>query len=341
MDLLTDTLTPPADSSPAPVTGQAVLDGLNAAERLSWEQTGDIPARPPADAPADSSPAPSGEQTASTEAIKQPVSEAGTPPEKKGKGAESRKPELHAEIQALLEQRRAIRDELAQLQRQRTPQTQADAQPASSPVSDGAPRLKDFTSQIGVTYETYEDATEAWARADQAHQSAQAHRATVEVARAQEQQSAVNGFHRQMADARQADPQFDAGVSPSVMNLRPLFAEPPGTPRRPEHDLAEGILVSPKAPQLVRRLSDHPDEFAALLRSPNPFVLYRELGRIEASLSTAVPPPVDPAPKSLSSAPPPPVTLGTKPSVAPEAWRDAVARGDFSAYEREMNGRSA
>lgn len=334
MDLLTDTPTPPAESSPAPVSGQSVLDALNPADRLTYEQTGEIPA--PKDAPADSSPAAPDAQAGSTEPKAPPASEPGTP---KTKGADARKAELHAEIQTLLQQRAQLRDEIAQ----RTPRP-PDAPPASSPapVSD-VPQLKDFIARVGIAegFETYEDAQQAFLDARDTYRAREHQRVQAQVAYANQVQEAVRTFADRRAKAIEADPTWSEKVAPSILNLKPHFSEPPGTPRRPDHDLAEGIVLSEHAPQVMAYLTEHPEVFSRLLQSPT-YAIYRELGRIEAALTPSVPPPADkPVPKSLSSAPPPPVVLGTKPSVLEEDWKTAVTRGDFSAYERAMNRQPA
>ena len=332
MDLLTDApSTPPADSSPAPISGQAVLDALSDTERQSWEQTGELPVK---DAPADSSPAVPDAQAASTEAPAPPASEAGTP---KTKGAESRKAELHAEIQTLLQQRAQLREELAR----QSPPPKPDVRASSpAPVSD-APLLKDFTARIGQDFETYEDANQAFLDARDDYRSTVQQRAAAQERYRQEVDTAVRTFAERRDAAIKADPQWSEKVAPSLLHLKPHFLEP-DVPRRPDHDLAEGILLSEHAPKVMEYLTAHPETLKTLLQSPA-YAIYRELGRIEAALTSPVPPPAEtsPVPKPLSSAPPPPVVLGTKPSVTDQDWEAAVKRGDFSAYERAMNATGA
>lgn len=334
MDLLTDTPTPPAESSPAPVSGQSVLDALNPADRLTYEQTGEIPA--PKDAPADSSPAAPDAQAGSTEPKAPPASEPGTP---KTKGADARKAELHAEIQTLLQQRAQLREEIAR-QSQRPP----DANTASSPApASDAPRLKDFTARIGVPngFEDYEDANQAFLDARDEYRVREHHRVQAQAQYHGQVEDARRTFADRRTKAIEADPQWSEKVAPAILNLRPHFEEPEGTPRRPDHDIAEGIVLSEVGPQVMVYLTEHPEIVGRLLQSPS-YAIYRELGRIEAALTPSVPPPADkPVPKPLSSAPPPPVVLGTKPSVLEEDWKTAVTRGDFSAYERAMNRQPA
>ncbi len=335
MDLLTDTPTPVADSSPAPISGQSTLDNLNHADRQTYELTGEIP-----DVTAESSPAAPDDQAASTEAPVAPASEPGTPT-KPAKGADARKEQLRVEIETQAREARVLREENAALRREREALSRPPDVPpaASSPaaVPDGKPLLKEFVAAVGEKFESYEDAQQAWLDATSEWSTAQARKAQYASAQQTEIQLTVNGFQQRLSETVKADPQFWHAIDPEVVALKPLFNEPAGTARRASHDLAEGILLSDHSTAVMRYLSDHPDERRAILSSPNPASVYRALGRIEATVSDAPPPAAKPAPKSLSTAPPPPVVLGTKPSAPSEDWKDAVSRGDFSAYERAMN----
>lgn len=335
--------TPLADSSPAPAdTGQSVLNRLSPEQRQSWERTGEIPDLTPA---AESSPAPSGTQTGETSPHAPPASETGTPAPK-GAKLKARSTELDkdiADLNAKLAERARLRQQLgADTMPVQTPS------PASSPGT-GKPTLKAFTDQIGETYDSYEAAVEAFQDARDAFRESEQVRVTEQRAYQQEVQRVATTFSQQIADAELSNPEFRASIAPELWHLKPFVAEVPNDKgqmpsRTAQHDLAEAVMTSSHGPQLLQHLSAHQDVYRSILASPNPLAVYRAIGRIEASFSTSVPaeppPPVKQdaaAVPPITKAPPPPVTLGKKPSEPEEAWRDAVARGDFSAYERTQN----
>ena len=100
-----DTVESPADSAPATVDA---LDSLSKTERDQWELTGEFPVTSTSPTPADSDPATPVDQAASTDAHDQPDSEPGEPGRQ---NAGTRKAQLAQEIQDLLAERAALRQE--------------------------------------------------------------------------------------------------------------------------------------------------------------------------------------------------------------------------------------
>jgi len=354
-----------AESSPAtdaPVaerSGSEVLSSLTTEQYRHWESTGELPTETPAEAPlAESSPADQTEQAKPAESTEPPA--AGAQP-RKGKDAESRKAQLAAEVKAALAQREQVRRELAEeqaalnaIREQRRSGVAAPQQPqAASPTAtpqppsgDREPQLADFENgQHADPYTAYLRALGRWeARQEFAQQERQ--RIEREQARAAEAetQQRFSKFQQQMDAASTADPEFLATLSPDVLALRPFSALKPNEQPGPMNALAEEVVSSDIAPQVLRHFSDHPAELQRFGRM-TPRQLLVEFGRLEARLSVsqpaapAAPAQGTPAPK-LPSAPPPPTTLGHKPATAAmDEAADALRRGDFAAYERATNAR--
>ncbi len=326
-----------ADSPSAPFT----LDTLSPADRASWQLTGEYPdLKADLDAPAASSAAVDDASSPSTEGVP-PASEPGTPTKKKG--AEARKAELGAEIQALLEKRAALQRELASPAAPSVP----DVPPAaSSPATQGSstkPSWTQFESQIGTTYSSWADAQDAYADArdawkDQQTQQAQA----VQTLKSHAETVYRTGGERIAAHVA-THPEFWAGISPEVASLEPLSvarAKSPTVERTPSHDIAEVVVTSEFTPVWMQLLSERPDILQALQASPNPEALYRAMGRIEATFAQPSAPESSPAAR-LSSAPAPPTTLGSKPSSPGDPVVDASARGDFRSFRSAANAADA
>jgi hypothetical protein len=97
------------------------------------------------------------------------------------------------------------------------------------------------------------------------------------------------------------------------------------------NDLADEIIDSDVALQVLEHLTAHPDDKAKLLALPNRRALVREFTRLEARFT---PPATNgaAAPKTITDAPTPAVTLGARAASPADPIDSAVARGDVGAY---------
>jgi hypothetical protein len=201
--------------------------------------------------------------------------------------------------------------------------------PASAaPVGESFPEFAAFVAQHpDATFESYMDARLDWREAQRA-QLSQREQAARESQ--QEHQATVAGFASRVAEATTADPAFWDKVSPELTALETrekVLAD--GRQPGPGNDLATEIIRSELGPQLLRHLTDHPDDLAKLRACTTRGQLIKVFGRLEARLEQgAVPPPQ----KLVSDVPPPPTTLGSRPGSQADPVRAAVARGDITGY---------
>lgn len=329
----------PAESSPAPetpvavtATDHAVVSGDQAAYRAARqaERSGK-----PLDVAAESSPATPVDQAASTEVTDPPASEPGKPPTK---NAETRIKELLAKERAATARAEAAERRAADLEAARTqPKDEPKAAPSPAPAPAAFPPYDTYlTTHPDASYEDYLDARADF-RADQRFEARQAEetQATERQRRTQSQTDRDTQFRTRIQKASEADPEFFNSLSDEVKALKPFeairddkgrwTAQPSGM-----HAIAEEVLSSEVAPQLMRHFSDHPEDLqriAALL----PAQLLKEMGKLEARMSETTTPVVQP-PKTVTDAPPPPTTLGTKPGAPANAVEAAVVSGDVAAY---------
>lgn len=320
------------------------LGSLSATQRDEWLRTGSVSTPPTSDESAASSTAPPVEQAASTDATPPPASEPGTPSKEPGKGVEKRKAQLSAEIQELQEQLR-VRAQLRQeLQNYDIAPAKKDEPPASS-AAPAIPKFPEFAQWVDLsgnanaTYEDYIDArtdfrNAAHERIRQQHQQAQARQA--------ETTERVTTYQQRMSQAEEADPEFWNKIRPEIKQLRPLAVLQPGEMPTMQTILAEGIVRSELAPQLLLHLSEHPDEFSRLSKITDPFAIPKEIGKLEATLgSPVVPATVPPPPKTVTDAPAPPPTLTPKAQAPVDEALAALHAGDFTRYRSVMNAREA
>lgn len=340
-----------------PSSATDVLSSLSPKQLGEWRLTGSIPeASSETDAPS-SSPLASDsapdtpEQAASTDAHTPPASEPGTsaakPVSTKPKAnAETRKAELNAEIQSLLKQR----DEL------RAAVTAPPPQPAREDVklvasSSTPPPLADAIARPDVTrpalsegqfFEAYPEAAYGdfaryTARYEYHALRAEDQRTQADQARVQAIQAKAQAYGDRVR-AAQADPDFT--IDDRLLSLIPADFLPPGVPLAAEHVIAQEIMTSEVAPALLRHLSEHPDEFAALRALDSPLAISRAMGRLEARLDTSQTP-NKPVVKTTTSAPTPPKTLGTKSAEPVDDVQAALASGDVRRYILAMNRKEA
>lgn len=326
---------PAAPASSAPVAPRAV-ESYSPAEHKVWRETGQRPedaaASPPPQAPA--SPAPA-DDLPSTDGGHRFVT---TPPPP---GVSRRQHERNELIRAATERDQRIRDLEVQLAQRDQP---APTRPAAPPYdgtdpADPMPKLADFTiDRFAEAEDPYAERAAAYAaakarwegRKDQrVAQSTQGAIAAAKVA----QDRAKSFSDRCLAHATH-DPAFDA----KFRSLAPQI--------RPDSVLGVSLAESEVGPPLMAHLADHPDEFQALITSPDLPTFYRSFGRLEARFASASPAatvaasagvpdaPEPVAPKLVSDAPAPGTTLGSRPAETDDPEIAALKRGDFTGYRR-------
>ena len=338
----------PAATPAAPVSGQAVLDGMSSEQLSTWERTGALPGDTTPSA--DSSSAKPAEQAAVTTAkTEAPASEPGTPAEKKG--AKARSAELDTDIQSLRERlriRAELRDELARTEQpRRTDAKQPESSSAPTQTEwkrimaqPDAPKEADFDSFAEFTaaasyYVTNSVLTEHTQRSRQ-QSEIQRH---VDGVRDSGRQAA-----ERIATAIKADPEFASKVDTRLLAIETASVRRiSGQPIGPQHVIADEIVSSEHTDKLLLHFSteDGQKDFRRLMGMP-PQLLLREFGRIEERLGGAKPASESqaPPPKTLSTAPPPGKTLGTRTTEPVDPSDAALKRKDFAAYEAAENART-
>lgn len=329
-----------ADAPSTPDAPTRSLDDLSPSELQSWRLTGDVPPAPaspsPSSTPADSTPAEPAAQAASTDASSSPDSEPGKPG-KKATAADR--------VQELLIERHQLREENARLkaasQPQAAPQPPDATQAASSPAAadtDDFPDFDTWSAQAENEGKSYDAYTRAVIRHDRAQ-------AQIQEQRAAEVRTKVATFNSRYEAAKAADPTFIPSLSADVLALQPVDVLPPGAPVSPLNVVAQEIIESEYAPQLLRHFSAHPEQLDAL-RTAAPATIFRTLARLESDLRLAgAPSAVSPSAPPITKAPDPPTTLGSRPAAPVNEAEAAVARDDVAAYmaarNREAAGASA
>lgn len=337
---------PAAASAPPPSASEAAVaandfPAFRTAERAQ-RATGT-----PASPSAASTPAEPAAQVASTDASLEAASEPAKP-----KGAKARTAVLDAEIKDLqdkLKLRANLREEL-----ERRP---ADAKPAApsaatAPATTTAaqeykrymampacPKLKDFDSieEHSAAVAVFINDTRDTERATAGRQREQ------QRAAATTQQQRATTFSERLQAAAAADPTFVDAVSPEIMGLEPM--EKAIALRKPitvDHGIAEEIIDSAVGPQLMRHLTDHPEDLAALRQAKNPRELARLVGQIEQPYLAT--PAAAAAPlKTVTDVAAPPTTLGTRPAASadPDPSRRAVINNDFTAFRASERAKRA
>lgn len=331
-------------TTPAEVTQH--IETWSPEQRDTFWKSGDAP---PGVLP--SSPASPEDQGASTDATKRPASEPGTPG-KSPKNLKSRNAQLDAEVSELnrkLEIRRALRDELATLER--TPKQ--DAKPESSPAAKpsdweryrkhpDAPKLEDFDTP-GRSYDDWMAAMSVFVadqRLSERDQHQQAERSTH--ARRAEHARIATTAREQWHRAKAADPEFDSKVDHRLLDITPAFLLPPGVPVQPVNAMAAELARSDVFAELWQHFStpEGVQQWGQLreLGARDPMAMLRGFGRIEARFARAESAPESASPPStVSTAPLPVPTVGRRSSSPNDPIKAAIAAGDYKTYERLAN----
>lgn len=326
------------------------MSSLSHEEKSSWEQTGELPSRvalTDRDGTSVSSAAPPVEQAASTDAQRPPASEPGKGP-KEDRGAKTRNAELDADIAGLQERlklRRALRDELATLERPRDAKPSASSPEQPAKVADWERFAAMPDAPKADTFATYDQYTAAMSLfvADKRFEERD-HQSRVSQAQTRHEES----VQKTVADAaariekfREVDADLESKIDPQLTEVIPASLVPKGQPIGPHHALMEEILRSDFTPQLLIHFStpEGKAEFRSLcqLGSQSPSAFLRAFGRVEARFDT----PTSSAPpaKHVSSAPAPPTVLGARTSEALDPVEAAIKSGDGKRYADLMNKR--
>lgn len=338
----------PSSPAPAPISGQAVLDGMTDRQRDAYMLTGDLPSATSDDSTAAPSAAQPEDQAAATAAspTEAPASDTGKPG--KERGAKARSAELDTEIQGLQERlrlRKALREELAHVEAPRRPDGPAASSPAPTQAEykrymamPDAPQEADFESFAEFTAATSLFITDQrW----QEHQT-RARQDTAMQRHVQGVEQISQTATERIGKATAADPEFASKVNQDLLkvdiaSVRRLNGEKVG----PQHVLAEQIARSEHVDKLLLHFSSTEGvaDWSRLCALP-PSELFRAFGRLEARFEGASPAtPAAPAPKHLSSANAPPTTVGSRPSEPIDPVEAALKQKDPAAYIAAANAR--
>lgn len=285
---------------------------------------------------AGSRPATPVDRAASTEASSLEASEAPDPatPGKPRGTLKTRLTDVDGEI-ATLKAKLAERDGLLARSRESTPPPTAPSPqtppPAPAPgltlpadlVSYDAYLATHPTASLEEFFDARSDARQVLKEQGRAaEQRAQAQTAA--------RSKAIEGFATRVNEHATADPEFAARISPTILQLRPVFSLQPGEQAGPGNVIAQELLSSPVAPQVMEALSD-PEEFARFMAMEHPADIIRGLAKIEARFSAgdAAPPPAH----KHSTTPAPVTTLGKRPTDSLPAIDAALRDGDMSAFK--------
>ncbi|MFH1574352.1 MAG: hypothetical protein ABIG68_10230, partial [Acidobacteriota bacterium] len=239
-----------AESSPAAVaapeiTEQKPLESYSDAEYATWLEKGEL-AKPKTEESAPSTPSEAGEQPKG-EAASEPAKE--TEPQKpKKQDAETRKRQLGAEIQQLLEQRHKLREELAQ---KGAPKPESPPGQQARPAADRPkrPKIDEFES-----YEKYEDALDKysedladWKVAGRLDAERAAYAKHMQAERVQQtNQQILTTWQKREAETVKRHPDFREKVAELDIPQNPI--------------LDAFVFESDIGPDIVYHLATHPEE---------------------------------------------------------------------------------
>lgn len=170
-------------------------------------------------------------------------------------------------------------------------------------------------------------------------------RLSAEASEYQKQQAQVNqiaervdGFLQKVSKT----PDVIERVDPRLAAFEPSFTLPPGTPMGPSNVIADEIISSEIAPELLMYLTEHEDEVRRILSLPDARSISRAMAQLEFRLK--------PSPgvahtsqtgsvETVSFAKPPVRPLST--TSAPTSDEELSEDADFDTYARVMNARDA
>jgi hypothetical protein len=277
------------------------------------------------------------DQAASTDATsKPPASEPGKPK----KNADTRVQELLADRARERERAERAERELAALRTGQTPPKDVKADSSPAAAAETFPEYEEYLKTAGHEDHSYErylrEQAKHIVREEMRAEREQADREAGRQRAAQSVQERDTQFRKRLDEATKADPAFMETLSDDVMALRPFSAIRDANGRWTEqptgyHAVADEVLSSEVAPQLLRHFSDHPEDLHRIAKML-PTHLLKEMGRLEARITSGAP--QTPPTKVISDAPPPAPTLSTRSSDSGSASDAAVQSGDVAAYRQ-------
>jgi len=324
----TETTEKPAESLPAPEPEPEEeqeapeLEELSEEQYQKWLETGEFPKPPKSEASAPST----SEKLAESEPAqeeKQPESEE-QPQQKKGQDAETRKAQLAAEIQDLLNQRRKLREEISQAA---PPKQQPESHPeAKAPERPKRPKSDDFEdwADYEKALEEYEEKLTDWKISQRIEAEKKAYQEQLQQQAINQRNAAVRkNWETRLAESKKRHADFDEVVRSVDLPLNPIM---------------DGYLLeSELGPELVYELCNKVSEAQRIAQLPG-FQCVSELSKLEASISEAL---KTPPPKKITEAKPPPTELSGTNRAADDEADAALEAGDFRRYMEIMNKRDA
>jgi hypothetical protein len=213
----------------------------------------------------------------------------------------------------------------------------AKATPAAEPAKPTEPTFEPTRPKpTEADFETYGDFTEALAdwKLDQRE--------------AKREFDTRQAKERDAATAAERD--FESRVSTWVERREAFFAAHPQRQARVNafldtvvsgSPIGDALMDSEHGAALAYYLATHPTEAERIARL-GPVSAIRELGRLEATISTTTSASASagPAAKTVTSAPAPPTTLAARSADPADPVAAAVMRGDYSTFEAEENRRA-
>jgi hypothetical protein len=210
---------------------------------------------------------------------------------------------------------------------------EAPQRPQAAPDEDPAPKQEDFED-----YGEYIAKRARWeARQEFRERERQYHAQSAARQYADTIDGVVSKFYQRLETAGDGDrAAFLQGISPAVAGLRPSFLLEQGEVATTHTVIADEIVDSEKAPQLMRHFTDHPDDFQRIASLRTPRDIAREMAKLEAKLDGATsgnpqssrPPVSKPA---TSQAPPPVQPVTGMPHIAEgTGWRPGMSLDEYS-----------
>jgi hypothetical protein len=325
-----------AESSPATVNHQEVLNNLSTEQRTEWRKTGKIP-----DSPAKGESAPS-DQSDAQQAETAPASEAGKPQEKAHKKLSA--DERIAQLEATIEK---IRKGAGKTEPRQAEETKPAESLPAKPVEVKAQKLEapkepdikaaEYSGADG--WEKYEADVRKYNRDLAKYEAAEA---VNKFKRDQVQEQQLKSVLQQIETGRKTYTDFDQKTAPVFQALIADLESP----------VSKLVGESPVFEHLMYVIGGEGEEFLALLKS-NPMhalrkavilenLIMEELkkGKAESKDTERDEKGQFKAPeKKITGAPPPPKEVGGTAAAPGDKVQEAVQKRDFSSYRTEMNRR--
>ena len=249
--------------------------------------------------------------------------------------------DARARIQQLARERAEERQRRQELEQRLARLEDTRKEPQSS---DGKPAKDEMPTP--ETFETYEQYVERVAesiadrkmdeRIAKIVQEAEQHREVQ--ARVSETQTRIEGFIEKISK----DPEIIGRVDERLLSFEPSFTLPPGTPLGPTNVMADEIMSSDIAPQLMLYFTEREDEVRRILSLPDARSISKAVGQVEYQLANkehtaGVHTTQAGSVQSISFAKPPVRPLS---STAPAGTDEEPDENtDFDTYVRVMNAR--